>query len=103
MDNEIEGDDAPFKLPSFRELRAILSERPAGEEGAEVLDAALDLFAEDFAERWPRAPTGAAFYYATVLVAKALEMGSPGDDDDDGGGRGPVKPAPTPAPEMLTA
>ena len=54
MTDDLEDDGTPIKLPTFAELRAILANRPPGEEGAEVLDAALDLFAEDLAQRWPK-------------------------------------------------
>lgn len=86
----------------FAILRAALADRPAGAEGWDYVDDAIDVLAEDIRELYPNAPTDAALAYATAAVRKAMEMGPPGDDGP-GGGRAPRCPAPSPTPEVVTA
>ena len=89
---------------TFAEIRAIAAARPPGPEGDEVLDEMMDIIEGDFADRWPNAPVGVAFHFAATQVSKAMQMGPPPPGDDlDGGGRGPRRPAPEPAPEVVEA
>lgn len=89
-------------ITDFAILRAALADRPAGAEGWDYVDDAIDVLAEDIRELYPNAPADAALAYATAAVRKAMEMGPPGDDSS-GGGRGPRSPSPLPAPEALVA